>query len=193
MFIISYFVEIFSGDLQSIIGQIIGIVAMIMAFISFQCKTQKTIMYFQICAGLLFSIHFGLIGALSGMVLNGIAVPRAIIFSQRSKYKWAKSNFWVVFFIVICCATYILPFTIYGTEPSLKNLLLEILPVIGMIATTVSFSMKKASSVRVFSLISSPAWLVYNLFHQSLGGVITECIVMISIFIGMIRLDRNKN
>ena len=187
-----YFRQMFSGDLRSVIGQIIGLIAMAMAFCSFQCKTQKKIMYFQICAGFLFSVHFGLIGATTGMILNAIAAPRAFIYSQRENHRWARSKFWVILFIVISCATYLLPFFVFATEPTTENLLLEILPVIGMVATTVSFSMEKASTVRALSLISSPAWLVYNFCHLSIGGIITECVVMISIFIGILRLDKQK-
>ena len=61
-----------------------------------------------------------------------------------------------------------------------------------MIATTISFRLTDAKSIRRYGLISSPSWLVYNIVNFAIGAIICEVLSLCSIVIGMIRLDRNK-
>ena len=70
-------------------------------------------------------------------------------------------------------------------------LILEILPVIGMTALSVGFRMKSASAIRKLGLISSPAWLIYNISVGSWGATLCEAFTLLSIFIGMLRHDKN--
>ena len=52
------------------IGQALGILAVILGFVSFQMKTPKGILIFQILASAVFAIHYLLIGAITAMALN---------------------------------------------------------------------------------------------------------------------------
>ena len=92
--------------------------------------------------------------------------------------------------IVSYVTVYILTFTVFGTKPSLVNFLIEILPVIGMTALSVGFMFEDSSKVRVLGLVSSPAWLIYNIYYLSVGAIICEALSLISIFIGMLRHDK---
>lgn len=178
--------------MKAALAQAIGLVAMAIAILSFQQKTQKRILLMQFCSSTLFTLHYGLIGAAMGSILNGIGIVRAAIFAQRDTKKWAASPVWIPVFIALFAGAYALNFTVLGKEATVRNLLLEILPVIGMTATTISFRMEKAGQVRLFSLISSPLWLIYNACSGSLGGAITEIFSLCSIFIGILRLDRKR-
>ena len=82
---------------------------------------------------------------------------------------------------------------VFGTKPSLQNLIIEILPVIAMIIATVSLRLGSAKAVRRLGLISSPMWLIYNCFSGSIGAIASEILNLISIIIGIIRLDIKKN
>lgn len=178
--------------MYDIIAQTIGIIAMVVAICSFQQRTQKKIVMFQFVSSILFSTHFFMIGAVTGGILNAIGIVRAAIFSKRDTKAWAAHPVWIYIFSVIFVGVYTLNFTVLGTTPILRNFLLEILPVIGMVATTIAFRMKKAAHVRIFSLISSPLWLVYNVANFSLGGILTEAFSLCSIVVGMLRLDFRK-
>jgi hypothetical protein len=81
---------------------------------------------------------------------------------------------------------------VFGTEATPKNLAVEILPVVGMVITTVSFCLGRAKAVRVLGIFNSPLWLTYNIFNFSLGGIITESVALISIVIGIVRYDLKK-
>ncbi len=179
--------------MYDIIAQTIGIIAMIVAICSFQQRTQKRIVTFQFVSSILFSTHFFMIGAITGGILNAIGIVRAAIFAKRDTKAWAAHPLWIYIFSAIFIGVYALNFTVLGTTPILRNFLLEILPVIGMVATTIAFRMKKAAHVRIFSLISAPLWLIYNVANFSLGGILTEAFSLGSILIGMLRLDIKKN
>ena len=49
--------------------------------------------------------------------------------------------------------------------------------------------MKDETKIRLITFPSSPCWLVYNVFEKSVAGIVTECIVMSSIIIAIIRYD----
>ena len=87
-------------------------------------------------------------------------------------------------------AVYILSFTVFGTEPILKNFIVEALPVIGMGAATVSFNMKNGTAIRILGItLSSPSWLIYNIFVFSIGAILCEAFSIVSIAIGIVRHD----
>ena len=72
------------------------------------------------------------------------------------------------------------------------NFAIESLPVIGMTALNVGFRLKKASDIRKCGLVSSPAWLIYNIAAGSLGAILCEIFTLLSIFIGMLRHDKPR-
>lgn len=172
-----------------IIAQAIGIVAMVFNILSYQGKKQKTVITLQLFGGLLFAVNFWMIGAKVGGILNVIAVIRALVFLFKDKLK-ADSIFWLIGFILSYIVVYILTFTTFGTELTPWNLIRELLPVIGMTALSVGFRLKNAANIRKCGLVSSPAWLIYNIAVGSWGAIICETLTLISIFVGMFRHDK---
>ena len=171
-----------------IAAQVISILGMSMNVLSYQQKNKKTVIAFQFFGGAFFAISFFMLGAIVGSIMNIIAVIRAIVYMNKEKLHTDRIE-WVYAFCAIFFISYALTFTVIGKEPSAKNLILEMLPIIGMIATTISFRLEGAKEVRRLGLISAPAWLTYNIFCFSLGGILCEIFGMVSIFVGMARFD----
>ena len=174
-----------------IIAQAIGIVAMVFNILSYQGKKQKTVITLQLFGGLLFAVNFWMIGAKVGGILNVIAVIRALIFLFKDKLKADKWP-WLAFFIATYLTSYILNFTVFGMEPTARNLLVELIPVIGTTAINVGFMLKDAAAVRKCALVGSPCWLTYNVIVFSLGAILCEIFTLISVAIGMLRHDKSK-
>ena len=174
---------------QEIIGQIISIAAMGCTIFSYQQKKQKALLICQLLGGTLFAISFFLLGAMIGAILNLIASVRAFMFLFEEKTK-ASHPLWLVLFIISYVAFYALNFTVFGTEPTPANLAIEILPIIGMTALSVAFMFGNSSKVRLLGLISSPSWLIYNIYYLSVGAIVCEVFSLCSIFIGMLRHDK---
>ena len=175
----------------AIVAQTIGILAMLINLLSFQQKKQKTIITFQFFGSVLFAVHFFMLGSPIGGILNVTAAIRAAIYSNIEK-TGADKPFWIYLFTIAYIGAYILVFTVFEKAPTAENLIIEVLPVISMVVTTVSFWMKDAKMLRALGLIGSPLWLIYNIINVSIGGISSEVLNIASILLAMFRYDIKK-
>ncbi len=180
-----------SPETFQVVTQAIGIVAMAMNILSYQQKKQSGVILVQMLGATLFAIHFWMLGATVGALLNAIAVVRAVIFYYQ-KQLHADHIAWTVGFELVFVACYVLTFTVFGKEPTVPNLIVEFLPVIGMTALTLGYRKKDAGAIRRWGLVSSPAWLIYNIVNLSIGAICCETISIVSIVVGILRLDKTK-
>lgn len=174
-----------------IFAQILGLIGMTMNLVSFQLREQKKLIRLQFYSSIVFAVHYLLLGATMGCILNCLGICRAFVFSNKEK-EWARKKGWLPLFIAAYFIVYILTFTVLGKDPTAYNLMLELLPAIGMTATTIGFYLENAAQVRRLSLMNAPTWLVYNLISGSIGGALTEVFCLISVVVGIIRLDIRK-
>ena len=68
------------------VAQIIGFVAMGIAIVSFQQKSQRGIILFQLFSSLLWVINFILLGGIVGALLNGVGVFSSLVFGNKEKF-----------------------------------------------------------------------------------------------------------
>lgn len=167
-----------------IITQGIGFGGAALNFLSFQQNKRSRIIGFQIVAALLFITHYIFLGftsgedAFTGAALNFIGLTRSIVFINNDK-KWAKSPVWLVIFIVVSAIAGVLTWEAWYS----------FLPSTAMILTTVSYWMKDETKIRLITFPSSPCWLIFNIITGSVAGIVTECIVMSSLIIAIVRYD----
>lgn len=174
---------------MELFAQAISIAAMTFNILSYQCKTDRGAIGMQLCGGALFSVSFLMLGATVGGILNVIAVLRAVVFMNRGRLH-AEHPAWLGGFVALFLLAYLATFTLFDKPFTAANALLELLPVVGMIATTLSFRLQNARAIRLYGLISSPSWLVYNVACRSVGAIICESLSLISILVGLWRHDR---
>ena len=165
-----------------IIGQIVGFVAMAIIVFSYQQKSHKNILTFQMVSGLLFTLHFLLIGAYTGCISNLIGALRSLIYANRGKNKITGFKFWPVIFSIVFTASGIMTW---------ENVF-SLFPIVAMVASSVVLWIDSPKINRAFSMPTSACWLIYNIPNRSFAGIATEIFVLASIVIGMIRLDRKK-
>ncbi len=167
-----------------ILTQGIGFCGAALNFLSFQQNKRNRIIGFQIGAATLFIIHYICLGftsgadAFTGAALNFIGLSRSVVFINNDK-KWAKSPVWLVFFIIVSVIAGVLTWEGWYS----------FLPPTAMILTTISYWMKNETKIRFITFPSSPCWLVFNIITGSFAGVVTECVVMSSLIIAIIRYD----
>lgn len=172
-------------------AQAIGIVAMALNILSYQRKRQRDIILMQMGGAMLFTVNFIMLGASTGACLNFIAILRAAVYANKERFRGEKVA-WCWLFSGIFVSVYILSFAVFGKNPTTYNLIVEAIPVVAMVVTTISFRAKEASTVRKLALIGSPLWLIYNCLFFTIGGIICETVSIISAIVGMIRYDRRK-
>lgn len=179
-------------DFFEIFAQGVGILAMLFNVLSYQSKKQKNIIALQLFGAALFSANYFMLGATVGGLLNLIGAIRAIVFLFKEKLK-ADNLVWFIAFVSSYIAIYVLNFAVFGKEVTLFNLIIEVLPVIGMTALNIGFRLKRAADVRKCALVSSPSWLIYNIAAGSWGAIACEIFTLFSIIIGILRHDRKNN
>lgn len=173
-----------------ILAQIFGILGMIMNISSYQANKQRSIIFMQFWGSLFFAINMFMLDAIMGGILNLIGVLRATLYFNKNKFRdIRKLN---IFFICLYILSYGAVFLVFKKELTVINMVVEILPLIAMVSTTIGFSGPNASNLRRLTLISSPAWLLYNCINHTLGGILCECFGIISVLIGMLRYEKSS-
>ena len=175
---------------MAIFTQILGFAGLGLILLSFQFTRQKAVIRVQLYSSLVFAIHYLLLGAVTGALLNLIGICRALVFSSR-EHSWAQKKWWLPLFCTSYCIVYVLMFTLWGMEASPRNLLLEILPVIGSIATTIGFHLDNVT-MRKLALVNGGTWVIYAILCGSIGGALTEAVGIVSVLIGLRRLKQTS-
>lgn len=163
-------------------AQLVGALATLCMFITFQLNDRKKILYVQIVNSICWIVHYLMLGALSGVVINAVCFIRNLVFQKRGQKKWADSS---LIPIVVCAAEILLTVLVWKDW-------FDILACIAASLQTTSMWMKEPKKIRLFSLIASPVWIAYDFHHASYVGIVNEVICMISLFIGIWRYDLKK-
>ena len=174
-----------------IIAQAVGIIAMLFNIFSYQQKSAKRIIALQFFGASFFALNYLMLGAYIATMLNAVGVIRAILFLKKDKTKVDKIG-WVAVFGVAYVAAYVLNFTVLGKEPTARNLLVEVLPVIAMFATHLAYRYDSPKTLRGFCLISSVSWLIFNIVNFAIGAILCEVFSLISIAIATVRQDKTE-
>jgi len=162
-----------------ILGQIMGFVAVVLGFVSFQMRTQKQLLVVQIATTIAFCLHYWLIGATSGMMMNLLGIVRNIAYYHKDK-KIFSGKKCPIFFGVVMAIVGILSWQGYYS----------IFVLLGLVINTVCLSFTNPQNTRKSILVSSPLVLVYDVFVQSIGGIVYESVVIVSSIIGIVRYKK---
>lgn len=129
-----------------------------------------------------------------GVLMNAIGVFRGIVYYKRDLFR-ADSIWWIFGFFTTYVICYVLLFTTFGLKANAYNLIIEFMPILGMIIAQISFRLKSANKIRAFGVATTIPWGVYHGFHLSIGGLIGEIVNLLSVIVGIIRHDlkRRKN
>lgn len=166
-------------EVDFFIIQVIGFIAFGVSLLIYQLNKRKSMIFAQMFSSLLWSLHFLLLGAYTGSIMNFIGATRNLAFDRYRDRSWSYAVLWL--FVGIFSLASIL--TWEGP--------LSILPAIGTISGAFAYWQRTAKAIRLVSLISPPAWFVYATFSSSYAGMVTEIFILSSILIGMYRHDRS--
>ena len=151
-------------DLWFIFIQIIGIVAWLMLGLSYYRKDTDRILVFQIIGTLLYCVHYGLLGAWSGLFI--CACETLFDFGY---YKTDKDNYIYIASI---------PIRIIGGLFGFQSLV-DILPITASLTDGYSLT-KKKKVVVIGAVISYTMWVIYDIFVMSYSGAITDGMIVLS-------------
>ncbi len=168
------------GEVGSFIGQIIGIIAVIMAFISFQAKTSRGILICLVITGALFAAHYLFIGAISGFALNVLTTAMCIIYYFRNK-RGSQGKIIPIIFVCLLVLAGILTWVDWKS----------IFVIAGLGVNAYNLSLSNAITIKKINFIKAPLCLIYNVLMFSIGGILCEILVMVSSGIALIRARKD--
>lgn len=157
--------------------QLIGFVAVCFSFAIFQFNNRKKMLHVSMFGQILYAIHFALLGAFTGSLMNIIGAVRSYLFARID----TKKKPMILFYVFVSMYLIALFFTWKGP--------ISVLPVIGMISGTIAFWQTNPRHIRMIGLISPPLWFTYNFISGSYPGMLAEVVLLSSNLIGIYRFD----
>lgn len=151
-------------DWKFIIIQVIGIVAWIMLGLSYYRKDTDRILVFQIIGTFLYCVHYGLLGAWSGLFICACET----IF-DLGYYKTDKDKY-------IYMAS--IPIRIIGGMIGFSTFI-DILPITASLTDGYTLT-KKKNVVVIGAVISYTMWVIYDIFVGSYSGAFTDGLIVLS-------------
>ena len=165
---------------QELLGQILGIVAMLVITSAYQANTKRGVLMIQTPGVVVLCVSYLLLKETPAFVLNIACVVRNIccmFVKEKTKVYYAMTG-------VLMCAFGALGFLSWEGPLSL----LLILP---LVANTFFVALGKAQVLRYSLVVTSSMCLIYNLTIPSIGGSLLEAITVASSLVGIVRYWRN--
>ena len=163
------------------IGQALGILAIALGFLTYQVRTQRAVIVAQMAVAFCFVLHFLLIGAVTGMALNVVALIRNLAYFWREK-QGKRGQILPIAFTVVMAIVGLLTWEAWYSVFMLA----------GLVINSYCMSFYDPQKVRASILVSSPMALLYDILVLSIGGAIYESVAVISAAVGLWRFYRKK-
>ncbi|MDO8335999.1 MAG: YgjV family protein [Candidatus Saccharibacteria bacterium] len=165
--------------MDQIFIQGVGYLALLFVVLSFQNNTRVKLLFFMLIGILLFVVHYALLGAWAGSLMNLIEAAVVFVAYKKETDTWAQKRFWPYFFIAIFIAVGAL------TAKSL----VDYLPVLAQIFGTIAVWQTNPRAIRFIMLLPRPLWLTYNFVVGSYAGTAAELFILVSVLVGIVRFD----
>lgn len=164
-----------------IIAQILGVFAIILGFLSYQTKSSKSVLLLQSLTTVTFTVHYLLLGAYSGMIMNAVGIIRNFFYynSQKRFFSW---RWWPIVFALVSGTLGVMAWEAWYS----------VFVVAGLVINTVCMSFKSAQNIRKSILVTSPMVLTYDIFASSWSGAVYETVAIVSSAIGIYRFQKTQ-
>lgn len=158
-------------------AQSLGFIYALFLFFSILGKSTKQILLMQTISFLFKSVHYYLLGGISGFVTSFISMLRNLIF-YRIKENYIFTIIFILIYIVIGIVTY--------------NSFYSFLPAIATIVYTLIINYDNPKYLRLGMLFTSITWLIYNVYIISYSGIIIQIIMIVTNIFAILKLDKKK-
>ena len=173
--ILSYFQHFSALDY---VTTALGIVGILVNILSFQCKKHNRLLFWKTANESLFGIQYLLLGAYTGLMMNIIGCTRNVLFAELVKRKKSTRIPRIIFSVLFVLFALL-------TWDGFKSILSGFAKVL----STVAYGSPNTAFVRAVILFTSICWLIYNYSVGSYTGSICEFLTIVSIIVGIFRID----
>lgn len=166
--------------MRELIGQIIGIFAVIIFFVSYQTKDSKKLLFLQTAGTTALVIHYFFIGATSGFALNVVCIIRNVVYYNKNKA--FLSNKFIPYLLALLVGV-MGAFSWQGP--------ISLIIIAALMINTVCLSSSNTQFLRKSVVLTCSMLVIYNVCVKSYGGILNESISVISSLIGIYRYRKN--
>lgn len=178
-------VEFFTLDPSepiSFIGQLIGFIPLILAFVTFSLSKRKHILISKTLSDLLSAVHFFMIGEVVGGAVCIVNTGRGFVFYNKGK-KWASGIYIPIIFSILTLLTTLIRWQGWYT----------LLPAVGSVLAVIGFWCNRPRLVKLFNLPAVTLWLIYSIMTESISATLINIISIITIISStVIEIVRNR-
>ena len=157
---------------------IIGYVGTGVLFLSYQMPKKRQIVLLQIMSISIFTVHFFMLGGVTGAVMNLIALSKTVLYYFENK-PWFRNVLFTAFYAIVILTAGI------ATWQGLPSLF----PLLAMLLHTGAYNIKKEKWFRLCMFPTSPLWMVYAILTGSVPALIGEILTTTSLLSAIIRYD----
>lgn len=162
-------------------AQAIGVVALGFSVMSYQAQTREKILHTQFLGSLVYILHFGLLSAWTGLVMNAIVAVRNWVFIRKDSEKWASHPAWLYGFMAASLGSLFFVWEGY----------ISLLPALSMVLGVYARWQAKPSHIRIATLIGVLMWIPYTVVVESYAGTAAQFVVLGAVIYGMLKHDRH--
>ncbi|MBQ9072750.1 MAG: YgjV family protein [Bacilli bacterium] len=158
--------------------QLIGLLGFCILVLSFYKKETIKILTYQITSNFAYTVHYFLLGGLSGAFCSLIGIIRNIVL-----IKYNNKNVVIPLFISL----YLLVTIVFYEN------IYSIFPMIANSCYLVTLTYKDKKTLLIGAIISSILWILYSIFVNSYISIVTESILIVSNIIQLVRIKKINN
>jgi len=168
-----------------IAAQTFGILGLAFSAWSYQEKRNREFFIKQGLAGLMFFINFILIGAVSAALFNLTNLVRGALFSKKDNKRWK-----LIVIVALYTVCLFASFGLMTINP--LQIFLSVLTYLTLEIMTILMWKGNGKHIRYGQFfVSSPSWIIHNIFNFSLGGILCEVFMMASVVISFVRFGKD--
>ena len=165
-----------------ILIQIIGGIGYTILAASYYKKEKKKILFMQIIAYIMFTIHYYLLSGITGAICNLIGLFALITIYVFEKYKWKNKNFIACLFILALIVINIITFQNFYS----------IFPMIASVIVIISFLLNNEDDIRMIGVLSAVCWLIYAIVYKSYVAIVFEVLTFIATDVAFLKNSKKK-
>jgi len=165
-----------------IIGQILGILATILTFMSYQFNRKKVLLFIQMAATASNCFAYFFLDGGTAFILNFICIGRNLVYAfQESGTRINRIS------ALLFSGAMIVVGAFSWNGPA------SLLVIVALAINTYVLSLGKPQTLRYSLILTCTLTIVYNVFVGAYGSIMNECVAMVSAVIGIIRFRNVKD
>ena len=150
---------------------------MTFSVIAFQFKRRVTIVLCNFFGQASWVVYFLLQADTASAIACALSAVMLAVFARQSKWRWAKSPFCIIFFIVLICGFSVISFAVWS----------DIFPLLAGVFAVIANSRSNEKSLRRFSLLWCGFWLLNSTFKMYPVAFINDLFCTISTAVALFR------